>query len=109
MDRKTQFAKNTCRSKNKSDGVSPTPAKQILAKHPNTPPILDKRNDIELLLSINTDDQKIIDQIVDAIKIKINEFDPKYSLKINISSNQQPISEKKLEKPLSNIKNIIVR
>ena len=53
-------------------------------------------DDIELLLSINTDDQKIIDQIVNAIKIKINEFDPKYNLKINISSNQQPISEKKL-------------
>tara|TARA_B100001250_G_scaffold231717_1_gene198938 strand:+ start:19807 stop:20031 length:225 start_codon:yes stop_codon:yes gene_type:complete len=60
MDRKTQFAKNTCRSKNKSDGVSPTPAKQILAKHPNTPPILDKRNDIELLLCSDGKNRKYI-------------------------------------------------
>ena len=50
MDRKTQFAKKTCRSKYKSDGVSPTPAKQTLAKHPNIPPILDNINDAGLIL-----------------------------------------------------------
>ena len=60
IERNTQFAKKTCISKNKSAGVSPTPAKQMLAKHPNTPPILDNRNDIGFLLCNDGRNKKYI-------------------------------------------------
>jgi len=64
-------------------------------------------NNIELLLSISTDDEKVIKEILKEINRKINDFDPKYKLKINISSDDKNNKIENLDKPLSNIKNII--
>ena len=69
--------------------------------------IIDKNN-IELFLSINTNDKNIIDQIVNEINKKINNFDSNYKLKINIASNDQVNSTtNNSDRPLPNIKNII--
>ena len=65
-------------------------------------------DNIQLFLSINTDDQEIIQKIVTEIKNQINNYDSKYKLKINISSSEQPNQpSEEAVKPLSNIKNII--
>ena len=67
-----------------------------------------ENNNIQLFLSINTDDQGIIQKIVTDIKNKINDLDSMYELKINISSNEQSQqASNQIVKPLSNIKNII--
>jgi len=68
--------------------------------------IIDDHN-IQLFLSINTDDKKIIEQIVSEINKKINNYDSSYTLKIDISSDDQPDTTNNLDRPLSNIKNII--
>ena len=62
---------------------------------------------IELFLSINTSDKKIIEKIINDVKNKINDFDSNYELKINVSSNETIATTNNFDKPLSNIKNII--
>ena len=69
--------------------------------------IIISKNNIELFLSINTDDKKIIEQIGSEINKKINNYDSSYTLKIDISSSDQPDTTNNLDRPLSNIKNII--
>ena len=64
-------------------------------------------NNIELSLSVNSNDQKVIDEIINQIKLKINDLNENYKLKINILPNQINNSSESLAKPLSNIKNII--
>ena len=64
-------------------------------------------NNIQLDLSINTNDENVINQIVQDIKSKINSLNQQCELKINILSNNQAQPVDNIEKPLSNIKNII--
>ena len=69
--------------------------------------IVIENNNIELFLSINTNDKKIIEKITNDIKNKINDFDSNYKLKINVSFNKAVATSNNVDKPLSNIKNII--
>lgn len=65
-------------------------------------------NNIELFLSVNTNDEHILKQIANDINKSINEYDSNLIVKLKISSNEQSEAmNNNLDKPLSNIKNII--
>ena len=70
--------------------------------------VIIKGHSIELFLSINTNDEKIIKQISDDINAKINSYDSTLEVKLDISSNEKSTPNiGNLNKPLQNIKNII--
>ena len=66
-----------------------------------------QNNKVELELSINTENNKIIELIVKQINEKFNSLNSDYDLNVQILSSESPQSDKNIDSPLSNIKNII--
>ncbi len=64
-------------------------------------------NEVVLELSANTDNNQIIESIIKNINEKFNNLNSNFNLKIDFQANKEANPSGDIDKPLSNIKNII--
>ena len=64
-------------------------------------------NEVTLELSANTDNNQIMELIIKNINEKFNNLHPDFNLKIDFQTNKEAKPSGDIDKPLSNIKNII--